>query len=202
MKSRRRNNLLGSVTALALIAWTANWLYSARYPSWKETVVLTDGRKVTVTQKRDYQGSYGSHQSWLRFELPETKGEVTWNEKLYPVMLGVANEKVYVVGRPRGFAYIGDYQRPRYMYVAYELRASKFERIPFLTVPEQLRIRETVRWCFPGGHDSRILDLRTKPEWCDDMEPKWPTPQIVDLSIRAAEAKSWADAANATIFSE
>lgn len=54
MKPRTRNNLLGAVAALALIAWTAHWLYSARYPSWKETVVLADGRKVTVTQKRDY----------------------------------------------------------------------------------------------------------------------------------------------------
>jgi hypothetical protein len=104
----------------------------------------------------------------------------------------VVDSKVYVVGRPRGFAYINDYLNPKYMYVAFELRDSKFERIPFLSVPEKLRIKENVRWCFPGGHDRRILELRTQPAWCDDLDPKWPTPQIVDLNIRAREALSWA----------
>jgi hypothetical protein len=202
MITRLQKRLVFIAVLLLLAAWIAYTLYASRYPQWKETVQLPDGRTITVTQKRDYQGSYGSHQSWLRFELPETKGEVTWNEKLYPVMLGVANEKVYVVGRPRGFAYISDYRRPKFMYVAFQLNGDKFERIPFLSVPEPLRIKENVRWCFPGGHDRRILELRVQPAWCDDMDPKWPTPQIVDLNIRAAEAKSWADAANAKIFSD
>jgi hypothetical protein len=181
-----------TVLLLLLATWITYTLHTNRFPQWKETVQLPDGRTITVTQKRDYQGSYGSHQSWLTFEMPETKGEVTWNEKLYPVMLGVANGKVYVVGRPRGFAYINDYLNPRYMYVAFELRDSKFERIAFMAVPESLRIKENVRWCFPGGHDRRILELRSNPAWCDDLDPKWPTPQIVDLNIRAAEALSWA----------
>jgi hypothetical protein len=190
------------LAAIIVVAWLAYTVYASRYPQWKEDVQLPDGRTITVTQKRDYQGSYGSHQSWLTFELPETKGQVTWNEKLYPVMLGVADGKVYVVGRPRGDNYIRDYRRPKYMYVAFELRNSKFERIAFMALPEPLRIKENVRWCFPGGHDRRILKLRTQPAWCDDLDPKWPTPQIVDLNIRAAEAKDWADAANAKVFSE
>lgn len=192
MKSRTRNFLIGAVAALAVTAWTANWLYSGRYPSWKETVVLTDGRKVNITQKREYQPGYGTHQTWLTFDLPESGGSVTWNEKLYPVMLAAAEGKVYVVGRPRGGQQYETYVYPRYMYVAFELRGKEFVRIPFLTVPEALRLRENVRWCFPGGEDKRVFDLRVNPAWCDDMDPKWPTPQIVDLRIRIAESFSWA----------
>lgn len=192
MKPRTRNRLIGAGLALALIAWTANWLYASRYPSWKETVVLADGRKVTVTQKREYQPGYGTHQTWLTFDLPESAGTVTWNEKLYPVMLEAAGGKVYVVGRPRGGEQYQTYVFPRYMYVAFQLRGDKFERIPFLSVPESLRFKENVRWCFPGGEDKRVFDFRKSPAWCDDMDANWPTPQIVDLSIRIAESLVWA----------
>jgi hypothetical protein len=192
MKPRIRNRFLAIAVGVVLTGWTGHWLYFSRYPSWNESVQLPDGRTVTVTQKREYQPGYGTHQSWLTFELPEVGVAITWNEKLYPVMLGAAGGKVYVVGRPRGFEQIGTYQNPKYMYVAFEWRGDKFERIPFLSVPESLRVKENVRWCFPGGEDKRVFDFRTNPAWCDDMDPKWPTPKIVDLNIRASEAMSWA----------
>lgn len=102
MSSRMKKRLFGGIAAAVILAWTAHWLYSSRYPSWHEEVQLPDGRKVTVEQKREYQPGYGTHQTWLTFEVHETGRSVTWNEKLYPVMLGVAGGKVYVVGRPRG----------------------------------------------------------------------------------------------------
>ena len=198
MKPHTRNRLIGTGLALALIAWTANWLYFSRFPSWKETVVLADGRKVTVTQKREYQPGYGTHQTWLTFELTETGGSVTWNEKLYPVMLGAAGGNVYVVGRPRGSQQYETYVAPRYMYVAFQLRGKRFERVPYLSVPEPLRLKENVRWCFPGGEDKRVFEFRQLPAWCDDMDPKWPTPQIVDLNIRIAESLSWSSGQGGT----
>lgn len=192
MTPRVRNRLIVVFVVIALLAWTAHWLYFGRYPSWDETVQLPDGRKISVTQKREYQPGYGTHQTWLTFELPESGGRVTWNEKLYPVMLGVADGKVYVVGRPRGGQQYETYVYPRYMYVAFQLRDQKFVRIPFLSVPEPLRVKENVRWCFPGGEDKRVFEFRAKPAWCNDMDPKWPTPQVVDLTIRSAESLSWA----------
>ena len=155
-----------------------------------------------VKQKRDFQPGYGTHQTWLRFELPEIQGPITWNEKLYPVMLGVESSRVYVVGRPRGFQQTQTYLNPKYMYVAFVLHDGQFRRIPFLSLPEHLRMYENVRWCFPGGADERVLELREVPNWCDDMDPKWPTPKVVDLRIRQAEAKSWASISNTKTFSE
>lgn len=190
-RRRRRSLILAGV--ILLVAGVAAWqYYDSRYPSWYEEVELPGGRKVTVEQKREYQPGYGTHQTWLTFRLPEAGRTVTWNEKLYPVMLGVAESKVFVVGRPRGGQQYQTYVYPRYMYVAFELQGQEFVRIPFLSVPEALRLRENVRWCFPGGEDKRVFDLRANPAWCDDMDPKWPTPQIVDLRIRIAESLSWA----------
>lgn len=200
--SKRFRIVCGVLFGLALLVWAAYAYYASRYPHWKERVQLSDGRTVTVTQRRDFQPGYGTHQTWLRFELPESQGLVTWNEKLYPVMLGADAGKVYVVGRTRGYQQIQTHLNPRYMYIAFELKKGKFIRIPFLSVPKKLRLIENVRWCFPGGADERVLEWRGRPSWCDDMDPKWPTPQVVDLEIREAEAISWASISNTKKFSE
>jgi hypothetical protein len=188
---KRRRIALTVLLFAALMAWMAHYLHFNRYPSWQETVRLPDGRTITVTQKREYHPGYGTHQSWLTFELQETGGKVTWNQHLFPTMVGVDAGRVYVIGRPHGGRQYSGYFAPKYMYVAFVLEQGRFERIPFLSVPEHLRQIENVRWCFPGGRDERVFEKRQKTAWCDDLDPAWPTPQRVDLNLRMAESKSW-----------
>ena len=179
------------LACLGLIALAAAWQYSIRNPSWDESVLLSDGRQVRIHQQREYQPGYGTHKSALTFKAPNTNDLVTWNETLYPVILDELQGKVYLIGRPRGSQQYETYGYPRYMYVAFMLDNGKFQRIPFLSVPDQLRRKENIRWCFPGGSDDRVLQPRQSPAWCDDMDPSWPTPQVVDLKVRAAESQSW-----------
>src|SRR5206468_5960130 len=108
-------------------------------PSWKEEVLLPDGRKILVKERRDFIEGYGTRRTWLTFSLPEMGGEQTWSEWLYPTMIGVADGTVYVVGRPRGSRQFSMYSHPKYVYVAYQWHGDKFERVPFMSVPEHLR---------------------------------------------------------------
>jgi hypothetical protein len=182
----------GVVAGLVLCAWIALMIWEIIYPTWSDRVVLSDGRTLLVQQRREYHPGYGSSQSWLKFNVEERGTPITWNAHLYPVMLGVSDGKVYVVGRPRGYDQYRMNRLPKYMYVAFEYRNGKFERIPFLSVPESIRNHENVRWCFPGGSDERDFEVRSSPSWCDDMDANWPSPRKVDLQLRKAESLAWA----------
>jgi len=171
--------------------------YAYRFPSWEETVALPDGRTIVVKERRDFIEGRGTRRTWLTFSLPEMGGEQTWSERLYPTMIGVADGNVYVVGRPRGSTQFSRYAFPRYVYVAFLWRGSSFERVPFLSVPEPLRSKENVRWCLPGGDDSKRA-VRASGQWCiEQLTPgdKFPVPQTVDLRLREAEALDWARSA-------
>jgi len=185
--------LMASAVTIIMAALGYAW-FEYRFPSWKEEVLLPDGRIIVVKQRRDFIEGYGTRKTWLTFSLPEMGGERTWAQWLYPTMIGVADGKVYVVGRPRGSKQFSMYSYPRYVYVAYEWRNGQFERIPFLTVPESLRIKENVRWCLPGGDDSKAKNVLAG-KWCIErlsQEDKFPNPQNVNLDIRKAEAIFWA----------
>ena len=178
--------------AIAAFAW-----YGYRFPHWEETVVLPDGRSILVEQRRDVIEGYGTRRTWLTFSLPEMNGKRTWDEGLQPVMIGAADGKVYVVGRPRGAKQFSAYRFPRYVYVAFIWQSDHFERIPFLSVPESLRKKENVRWCLPGGRDSRESVQLEPNQRCSWPKPPhsqdhFPRPETVDLNIRVEEAIFWA----------
>ncbi|MCA3034553.1 MAG: hypothetical protein ING33_04975, partial [Rhodocyclaceae bacterium] len=86
---------------LAIGALGYAW-YDARFPSWREEVRLSDGRVISVNQKRDFIEGRGTRRTWLTFSLPEMGGEQTWEQLLYPSIIDVADGKVYVIGRPSG----------------------------------------------------------------------------------------------------
>ena len=189
--------LIITITSAITTALAYLW-FDYRFPSWKEEVLLPDGRMIVVKQRRDFIEGYGTRKTWLTFSLPEMGGEQTWTQWLYPTMIGAANGKVYVVGRPRGSKQFRMYSYPRYVYVAYEWKDGKFERVPFLSVPDALRETENVRWCLPGGDDSKeTFDENAQKAWCSwsrspGSENHFPRPRKVDLSIRMSEAKFWA----------
>jgi len=188
--------LIAGAAVLGIAALSYAW-YDYRFPTWKEEVLLPDGRMIVVMQRRDFIEGYGTRKTWLTFSLPEMGGEQTWAEWLYPTMIGATDGKVYVVGRPRGSQQFRIYSHPRYAYVAFEWKGNQFQRIPFLSVPESLRVKENVRWCLPGGDDSK-QNVRQASQWCvERMGPddKFPMPQIVDLDLRAREAFDWAKSA-------
>lgn len=79
-------------------------------------MALPDGRTILVRETRDYVEGYGTRRTSLTFSLPELGGEQTWEEWLYPTMIGVDQGNVYVVGRPRGSRQFRIYSHPKFVY--------------------------------------------------------------------------------------
>src|SRR5690349_2427466 len=109
---------IAGAVAVIVIGVAYAW-YDARFVSWEEEVLLMDGRRIVVKQRRDFIDGYGTRRTWLTFSLPEMGGERTWSEYMQPVLIAVANDgHVYVVGWPSGEKQLGMYRHPRYGYAA------------------------------------------------------------------------------------
>ncbi|MDY0745768.1 hypothetical protein SNE35_14710 [Paucibacter sp. R3-3] len=145
-----------------LLGWAGlayGW-YVYRFSAWTEEVLLPDGRRIAVHQRRDLIEGYGTRRTWLRFSLPEMGGEQVWSEWLYPTMIGAADGKVYVIGRAPGGKEFRMYSDPRYMYVAYQWQHDRFVRIPFMSVAASARERALV----PSGRP-RFTRACIGPGW-------------------------------------
>lgn len=149
-QSRLRKRLLIAGAVLLLIAGLTYAWFDYRFPSWEEEVLLPDGRKIVVKQRRDFIEGYGTRKTWLTFSLPEMGGEQTWTEYMQPVLVAVSREgQVYVVGWPSGQKQMARYRHPRYGYAAFRWGTRGFERVPFVSIPEDLRQEENLIRCFP-----------------------------------------------------
>lgn len=167
----RRTSLwsLGAVlTALGIAAagWLAWSWYDARYPSWKEEVQLSDGRVITVKQKRQYFENYGTNQSWVTFSLPEMGGERTWHSYLRPQRVDVHDGRVYVFGSPRGIRQFVYYRYPKHYLVAFIWNGSEFERVPFMSIPPELRELQNIYPCERKSRRPLTLEEKART-WCE-----------------------------------
>jgi hypothetical protein len=114
----RKRVLIAGIVILAIAALSYAW-YDYRFPSWKEEVLLPDGRMIIVKQRRDFIEGYGTRKTWLTFSLPEMGGEQTWEEFLMPSVVGTDQGQVYVLGMPRGPKQYSMYGGPRLFLVAF-----------------------------------------------------------------------------------
>ncbi|MFC3148798.1 hypothetical protein [Piscinibacterium candidicorallinum] len=168
-----------TVPVLVVIFLTWRW-YDARYPSWEEEVRLSDGRVITIKQKHDYIKNYGTRQSWVTFSLPEMGGKQTWRSYLIPMVIDVADGKVYAIGAPRGPSNYNIYDSPRYFLVAFEWN-NGFQRIPFLSVPPALRETANVLRCLPPLSHRPVTIADKAKQWCD--------PVFSDLDARVIDER-------------
>ena len=114
--------------------------------TWQEEVKLLDGRTITVTQKRRYEGVYtgqnfGSvpREAWLTITLPEFGNkEITWNENLMPRIVNVYKGVLYVVGWPPTGKEFYQYDKPKPSYIGFKHESGKWLRIPFVEIPEAI----------------------------------------------------------------
>jgi hypothetical protein len=159
---------LGGTFALVLIA-LVGWRivgHVKQYRSWSEEVKLHDGRLVVVKQKHRYFENHGTVESWVTFSLPELGGERTWHSYLKPMRLDTHEGKVYVFGRPRGSKQVMYYRLPKHFMVAFEWKDDEgFVRIPFLEVPQPLRVEENIFPCIPSRTSMLTLESKEK-QWC------------------------------------
>lgn len=166
------------LSAVAAAGW--NW-YQKRYPSWYEEVRLSDGRVITIHQKREYHDNYGTAQSWVTIDLPELGGKQTWHSYLMPMRVDIKDGVVYVFGRPRGPLQVGMYKYPKYLLVAFRWSGSGFERTPFLSIPEELRREENIYSCLPNESTDMLRMSEKDQQWCNSTGDRKQFGKSIDI---------------------
>lgn len=196
------NNKAWATLTFAFFALSgfAGWQWHEKqYPSWQEEVQLSDGRVVTITQKRKYFEGYGTDQSWVTFSLPETNGEQTWHSYLMPMKLDTFNGKVYVFGRPRGVKQFAHYGYPKHLIVAFLWNGLEFQRVPFDALPEQVKKEENILTCIDFQKERHISLASKKARWCPPTGDSAQLTKIInwDAYMKLAEDYARLDGGNA-----
>ncbi len=187
--------LLGVLALSCVVTWLGYSYYQQRYPSWDEEVRLSDGRVITIHQKRQYYDNYGTNQSWVTIDLPELGGKQVWHSYLMPQRVDVVGGKVYVFGVPRGDRQLEYYRYPKYLMVGLTWDGSNFVRIPYLAVPESIRKEENVFPCVP--HEAQLATravttaLKAK-SWCPMRDASGRSSREIDLEEYKRFADDWA----------
>lgn len=179
--------------AAAAVGWS--W-YQKRYPSWFEEVRLSDGRVITIHQKREYHENYGTAQSWVTIDLPELGGKQVWHSYLMPMRVDVKDGVVYVFGRPRGPAQLTRYLYPKNHIVGFRWSGGGFARISFLDIPENLRREENIYSCLPRQVGSTLTLKAKDQEWCAPSGKDGQFKKSIDLIEYQRHADSMAKISN------
>ena len=158
--------------AASALAWSGWALYRERYPSWYEEVRLSDGRIITIKQRRRYYENYGTAESWVTIDLPELGGKRVWHSFLMPQRIDVHEGKVYVFGQPRGIKQNQYYRYPKNYMVGFVWNGADFVRIPFLSIPENIRNEENVYPC--ERNQMKVISIVEKDgQWCPVSGDRW-----------------------------
>lgn len=203
-KRRARAPLTGKQKAfwLALLfgvaAMGAQW-YQRHFPSWDEEVQLSDGRMLVVHRAHKINTDGNLIETALTFDLPEIGGQRTWREFLYPAIVDVYAGKAYVVGAVT-YKFAGYYRNPRYGYAAFVYSSAGWQRVPFLSLPAEIRERENIAYCDTGV---RLTWASKQTGWCSSSGKfEIGLDRSIDLVGHAENAKKTANRANTYIKSE
>jgi hypothetical protein len=151
----RFNGEFQTLKGILSIALAANGVAACSAPTstWKEEVVLHDGRKLLVERSQTYGGRSEPGQSGpirehrMRFMPPETNRSIEWESEydkelgrtnFIPLALHVVNHTPYVVAYPNLCLSYRKWGRPNPPYVIFEYKNGVWKRIPLRDLPEQV----------------------------------------------------------------
>lgn len=121
--------------------------------SWKEEVLLHDGRKIIVERTLERGGRHeigqrsGATNETLTFTMPGTNQTITWNDPYSEdigssnfnlLMLEIANGSAYLVASPMGCLSYNKWGRPNPPYVVFNYQGTAWSRIPLAELPAEL----------------------------------------------------------------
>jgi hypothetical protein len=142
---------------------------------------LSDGRIITIKQRRRYYENYGTAESWVTIDLPELGGKRVWHSFLMPQRIDVHEGKVYVFGQPRGIKQNQYYRYPKNYMVGFVWNGADFVRIPFLSIPENIRNEENVYPC--EKNQMKVISIVEKDgQWCPVRGDRWKFGKKIILS--------------------
>jgi hypothetical protein len=137
--------------------------------SWKEEVLLHDGRKIIVERSQTHGGRGEVGQSPIKehsitFALPGSQEEITWKSEYSQdvgrtnfnlLALHVLNETPYVVATPNLCLSYNKWGRPNPPYVIFKYDGKEWQRIPLSELP--LEFKEVNLVIEPGRSDEENL---------------------------------------------
>jgi hypothetical protein len=122
--------------------------------SWKEEVLLHDGRKIIVerTVERGGRHEIGQKPPYkeqsLRFTLPGSNQTITWEDhysqdlgsaNFLPMMLDLSEGTPYLVVYPMGCPSYNKWGRPNPPYVLFQYEGKEWKRIPLQELPTKTK---------------------------------------------------------------
>jgi hypothetical protein len=128
-------------------------LFGLGSTSWKEEVLLHDGKKIIVERSLKRGGRHeigqksGATNESVTFTMPETNKSVTWNDNYSDdigssnfnlMMVEVSTNTAYVVGSPMGCLSYNKWGRPNPPYVVFKRQGEEWLRIPLQDLPIEL----------------------------------------------------------------
>lgn len=133
---------------------------SNSFVTWQEEVKLSDGRVITVTQKKQCENIYICREVWLTINLPDISSEpIVWHENLKALVVNVYAGRLYVIGMPPTEREFGMYGRPALPYLGFIWKNSQWNRIPIVEIPEQIYDTNMLMEGTPAGY-AEVLKLK------------------------------------------
>ena len=127
--------------------------------SWKEDVLLHDGRKIIVERSVDRGGRHEigqmspyKHQS-LTFTMPGSKQKIEWEDtfskelgmaNFLPMLLDVQNNIAYLVVFPMGCLSYNKWGRPNPPYVIFKYDGKIWQRISLDELPAEIKVPNVI----------------------------------------------------------
>lgn len=136
---KHRKKLIATVIiGIALLIWNR-----PDTRTWSEDTQLSDGRVITIVQKRSMESVYTGHDvgsmardAWISFSLPEFSArEIEWHVNLTPIILNISNGKLYIVAYPFTIREAIQFGNPQPPYVGFRFENEKWVQIPFSEIP-------------------------------------------------------------------
>lgn len=150
---------------------------------WDEEVQLNDGRVIVVTQKKRCEGgaftaetgaTCVAREAWLTLRLPEfSKKEIVWHESLDPMVVGVHQGRLYVIGWPPHSLEFRAYGATNPPYFGFVWAGDSWKRINFSDIPMSLYTRNMLVESIPQAR-TKMLTLAQKNSRAENGNPVYP----------------------------
>ena len=156
----KQNGMMKRVARLGLILMmgvvmsaNAGW-FGFGGDSWKEEVLLHDGKKIVAERSVEHGGRHEIGQKppykeqTLTFTHPVTQKEIVWEDKFseevgsanfLPMLLDISHGTPYLVAYPMGCLSYNKWGRPNPPYVAFKHDGKQWQRIPLQELPTEIQ---------------------------------------------------------------
>lgn len=156
----KANSTIGLILTLGISMNVQAGLFGIGGTSWKEEVLLHDGRKIIVQRTLERGGRHeigqpsGVMNETLTFTMPDTHQTVIWNDKYSDdilssnfnlMMLEVFKGSAYLVASPKSCLSYGKWGRPNPPYVVFKHQGQDWLRIPLQELPAEFVIPNLIQ---------------------------------------------------------